>query len=67
MCNRTATTYLHLNGASPCHHLSVLQSAPHNHDGIVQRAVCLINELHAAMTNKRESETILFEFWGCYQ
>lgn len=40
--------HLHVDGASAGHHHGALERAAHNHDGIVQRAVGLVEELLAA-------------------
>jgi hypothetical protein len=39
--------HLHVYGASTSHDMGVLQGSPHNHDGIMQAALCFINELLA--------------------
>lgn len=36
---------LHIDGAAASDDIGVLQRAPHDHDGVVQRAVCLVQEL----------------------
>ena len=36
---------LHVNGTATGHHRGILHGSPHNHDGIMQAALCLIDEL----------------------
>ena len=36
---------LHLNCSAPRHDSIILDGSPHNHDGIMQGALCLLNEL----------------------
>lgn len=44
---------LHVDGATPGHDRRILDGPPHNHDGIVETALGLRNELHR---NQREHE-----------
>jgi hypothetical protein len=46
---------LHINSATSGHHGGVLDGSAHDHDGVMQRALCFINELLRASTQHHGS------------
>jgi hypothetical protein len=48
LSSQQTAAHLHVNRAAACHHMCVLQRAAHDHDGVVQAALGLVDELLTA-------------------